>query len=183
MSWAGAEPVAPLKPQPGEAYWCSPWCLVCSACVVTAEEQLSMEFICKKGCLDVFSPLLRFSLWFLHLRSAPRVTYLCVASRRFLQPRQPHITTSLRCHPLPRPRGPASTLTRLPPPSLRRLRPWSSCWAAATGTPPLPMQQRTPHRPPPGGTRLVVRNQSAACCTASRRHTSISSPLLPPTLV
>lgn len=131
---------------------------------------------------------LRFSLWFLHLRNAPRVTYLCVASRHFLQPRQPLITASLRCRPLPRPRprGPASTLTRLPPPSLQRLRPWSSCWAAAmvaTGTPPRPMQQRTPHHPPPGGTRPVVRNQSAACCTASRRPTSISLPLLPPTLV
>lgn len=138
---------------------------------------------------DVLS--LRFSLWFLHLRSAPRVTYLCVASRPFLQPHQPLTTTSLRCRPWPRPRprGPASTHTQLPPPSLQRLRPWSSCWAAATaatvatGTPPLPMQQRTPHRPPPGGTRPVVRNRSAACCTASRRPSSISLPLLPPTLV
>lgn len=131
---------------------------------------------------------LRFSLWFLHLRNAPRVTYLCAASRRFLQPRRPLITASPRCRPSSRPRAraPASTLTQLPPPSLQRLRPWSSCWAAAmaaTGTPPLPMQQRTPHRPPPGGTRPVGRNQSAACCTACRQPTSISLPLLPPTLV
>ncbi len=129
----------------------------------------------------------RFSRWFLHLRSAPTVTHLCVASRHSLLPSRPLTTTSPRCPPWlqPRPLAPACTPTRPPPPSPQLLRPWSSCWAAvtaATGTPPPPMQQRTPH-PPPGGTRPVVRILSVVCCTASPQSTSISLPLVLPTSV
>lgn len=145
----------------------------------------SRRGICWRRCIDV---CFRSSLWFLLLRSAPRVTYLCGASRLFLQLCQPLTTASQRFQPWPRPRPQvvACTRTHLLPPSHQLLRPWSSCLAevtAATGTPPPPMQQHTPHRPPPGGTQAVVRILSAVCCTASPQPTSISLPLVPPTSV
>lgn len=129
----------------------------------------------------------RCSLWFLHLRIVLTVTQLCAVSRLSLQLSRRLTTTSPMCLPWPRPPAPACTLTRPPPRSPPPLRPWSSCWAAATppkATPLPPMQQHTPQPPLlPGGTRPAGRIQSVVCCTASRQPTSISSPLVPPTSV